>query len=506
MEDLRGYVQRIVFQNEDNGFTVAKLKIDGAKDLVCVVGSLLSVRPGESIRCQGFWKQDPKFGLQFVVKKYVVDRPSTCVGIQKYLSSNLVKGIGPVFAARIVEKFKEHTLTIIDETPDRLQEVEGIGASLIAKVKACWQSQKHIRDIILFLQSHHVSPSYAQKIYKCYRNNSLRVIQENPYRLAKDIWGIGFKRADAMAKHMGIASDAKSRIDAGIDYVLSELATEGHTCYPVTLFLQRASELLNGTEALIRQRLYAEDNQSQIIIKSLFNDRLEEDYVWLKSLYDCEEGIADEIKRLKQGDRRFRAFDYKKALVWAQKELDIVLDSYQEKAVLNSLSKKFHIITGGPGTGKSTITKVILHIYSQLSSSIKCVAPTGRASKRLSEVTGKAASTIHSLLEVDFMTKGFKKNKENPLTCDVLIVDEASMIDTILMYSLLKALPDYTCCIFIGDSYQLPSVGPGNVLKEFSSPALSTPLLQAESAISGGTQGLGLPQPPFGFSSSSMCL
>ncbi|MFK7978512.1 MAG: ATP-dependent RecD-like DNA helicase [Saprospiraceae bacterium] len=466
MDEIHGYIERITFQNADNGYTVARLKESGKKDLTTVVGTLTSVQAGESVRCKGFWKNDINYGFQFIVKEYEVERPSSEKGIKRYLSSGLIKGIGPAFAERIVDYYKLETLDVIDANPENLLEINGIGAKRVERIKSCWAEQKAIREVMVFLQSFGVSPTYAKKVFKTYGDKSIITVQTNPYQLARDIWGIGFKTADQTARQMGIQMAADIRIDSGVEYVLSELSNEGHTCYPVDKKKKKAQELLTVEANLIDARLAAILAEDRIVIASLEVAEKPTMCIWLKLFHVCERGIVKEWKRLHKGKSLLRKIAPDKAIMWAQDQLKIELAANQKTAVAQSLSEKIQIITGGPGTGKSTITKVILLITQQLTKKILLAAPTGRAAKRLSEITKMEASTIHSLLEFDFGINGFRKNLENPLDCDLLIVDEASMIDTVLMYSLLKAIPSHARLILVGDIDQLPSVGAGNVLQD----------------------------------------
>ena len=469
MDEIRGHIERITFQNPDNGYTVARLKESGKKDLTTIVGTLTSVQVGETLYCKGFWKNDVNYGFQFEVREYEVERPNSEQGIKKYLSSGLIKGIGPAFAERIVEYYSLNTLEVIDENPDALLEVDGIGAKRLERIKDCWEEQKAIREVMVFLQNFGVSPTYAKKVFKTYGEASIETVKENPYQLARDIWGIGFKTADHTARKMGIPVGAAIRIDSGVEYVLSELSNEGHTCYPMDKFLEAAQKLLLVDANLIDARLEDILAADRIVIQSLEIDEQPVACIWLKLFFLCEKGIFKEWKRLHEGTSPLREIDLNKALYWAQKKLNIELAPKQQVAVSQSFIEKTHIITGGPGTGKSTITKVILSIVRKLTNKILLAAPTGRAAKRLSEITGMEAKTIHSLLEFDFGINGFKKNHNNPLDCDLLIVDEASMIDTVLMYNLLKAVPSSARLILVGDIDQLPSVGAGNVLKRLDS-------------------------------------
>jgi exodeoxyribonuclease V alpha subunit len=464
LDTITGHIERITFHNQENGWTVARLQERSKTELTTIVGTLSSVQIGESLRCQGFWKNDPQFGFQFIVKDYEVTQPATLQGIQKYLSSGMIRGIGEHFAGQIVSRYGEQTLDVIDQTPDLLMDIEGIGPKRLARIKDGWNEQKAVREVMTFLMGHGISPTYAQKVFKTYGNDSIRTIRDNPYQLARDIWGIGFKTADATAQKLGIAKDSLQRIDAGIEYTLNELSNDGHTCFPVDKFLETAHQLLEVDANLVAARLAAMETEERIVTAPLLIDNTPAACIWLKLFHVCELGIAAELRRLTEGNSPLRTVNPEAAISWASDNLNIQLAGNQQKAVATSLSEKVHIITGGPGTGKSTITKVILQITRHLTSSILLAAPTGRAAKRLSEITGLKAATIHSLLEYDFSIGGFRRNRDNPLDCDLLIADEASMIDTVLMFNLLKAIPSHARLIFVGDVDQLPSVGAGNVL------------------------------------------
>lgn len=455
MEQIFGYIERITFSNEENGFTVARLKQPRKHDLTTVVGAMPGLSAGESVRLLGEWKSNPTHGMQFAVAECHIETPSDVEGISKYLASGMVKGIGPAYAKRIVKMFGEKTLEVIDETPDFLLEVKGVGKKRVETIKKCWHEQKAIREVMLFLQKYGVSPGCATKLYKLYGDETVARLQENPYTLAREVRGIGFKTADKIAENMGFPKEATQRLDAGLEYVLLELSDEGHTCYPLEDLCAKAEEML-GVQ--VKERISALEAAERIVV--------EEGIVWLKRLKICEAGIGREVKRLLSGVCRLRQVDSEKAVAWAEKELDIELAEQQREAVQRSLEDKFHIITGGPGTGKSTITNAILRITLKLSRQIILAAPTGRAAKRMSEITRREASTIHSVLKFSFTEKGFQHNRDNPLTCDLIVIDEASMIDTSLMYSLLKAIPDHARVLLVGDIHQLPSVGPGNVLKD----------------------------------------
>lgn len=466
MEQIFGYIDRITFQNPDTGFTVAQLITSNSAQPICIVGMMPALQPGETVRCFGEWKSHLVFGKQFDVKDFRSEAPADVIGIKKYLGSGLIKGIGPAYAARIVDKFGADTLQVIDLTPERLEEIPGFGPKRIEAIKSCWQEQKSIRDVMVFLQSVGVSPAFAQKIFKAYGSHSIAKVKENPFSLAREVAGIGFKSADALAKKLGIGNDAPQRIEAGIEYVLSELSNEGNVCYPLADFVNEAQKILEVNVSLIEEQLGILKEKERIEISPLVYDMQLTPFIWLKPLYLCETGIGREIKRLYSHPNFLRRIDVNIALDWVQNKLSLKLADNQKTAVAYALQDKLHIITGGPGTGKSTITKAILAISHKLTSKILLAAPTGRAAKRMTEITGYKASTIHSLLEFDFHKRCFKKNKESPLDCDLIIIDESSMIDTPLMYNLLKSIPNHARVIFVGDINQLPSVGPGNVLKD----------------------------------------
>jgi exodeoxyribonuclease V alpha subunit len=456
VEEIFGYVENIVFNGES--FTVAKLKEPRKQECTCIVGSLPSIQPGETVRCLGEWKHHPQYGPQFEVKEFESKEPSDLVGIQKYLESGLIKGIGPSYAERIVACFGVDTLKVIDESPHRLKEVPGIGPKRIEMIASCWNQQKAIREVMIFLRSHGITTAFAQKIYKAYGDESIRKVKDDPFALARDVGGIGFKIADQIAQKLGIPAESGTRVQAGIEHVLWELSTEGHTCYPQQELCQKSATLLELDEAKVSENLEVSVRDGALIRQG--------EMVWLKPYYHAEVGIARELKRLQTASCSLRQVQAEKAVEWVQEKLKIEFAPEQKLAIIASLQQKVHIITGGPGTGKSTITRAILTISAKLTDQILLGAPTGRASKRMTEITGKKASTIHSLLEMDFETGGFKRNKDNPLKCDLLIIDEASMIDTLLCYQLLRAIPSSARFILIGDIDQLPSVGAGNVLKD----------------------------------------
>ena len=456
VEEIFGYVENIVFAGES--FTVARLKEPRKQELTCIVGPLPALQPGETVRCVGEWKHHPQYGRQFDVKEFESKEPSDLYGIQKYLESGLIKGIGPAYAERIVQHFGIDTLKIIDADPRRLSEVAGIGPKRIETIESCWQQQRGIRQVMVFLQSNGVTTGFAQKIYKAYGDQSIEKVKADPFALARDIGGIGFTIADRIAQKIGIPAASATRVQAGIEHMLWELSNDGHTCYPENDLKVGAAGMLQLGEDIVGENIQASVRDGGLI--------REGDMIWLKPFYHAEIGIARELRRLQMAPGNLRQVHVEKALQWIQEKLKLEFAPEQKTAIAQSIQEKVHIITGGPGTGKSTITRAILGISEKLTDSILMAAPTGRAAKRMTEITGKKASTIHSMLEMDFVSGGFKRNKENPLKCDLLMVDEASMIDTLLFYQLLKAIPSSTRFILIGDIDQLPSVGAGNVLKD----------------------------------------
>ena len=470
LTDLSGQIERITYNNEENGFTIAKIKVYGQRDLVTIVGNLMAPIPGEIIKLRGEWFNHPKYGEQFKIVHYKTAVPASVYGIQKYLGSGLIKGIGPVMAKRIVKKFDKDTLDVIEEDVEKLIDVNGIGKKRIAMIKKAWEDQKEIREVMIFLQAHGVSSGYATKIFKHYGDQSIEVVKQNPYRLATDIFGIGFITADQIAEKLGFDKNSELRAEAGILYVLNQLADDGHVYYPYEPLVEKCQEVLEVGRDIIINAFGTITLDQRIVIEDL-NDRLDEfketyKAVYLAKFHLCETSIARRLKTLANAPKSIRKIDSGKAIGWVQKQLDITLAKNQIEAIRCAVENKVMVITGGPGTGKTTIINAILKIFSKLNIRIMLAAPTGRAAKRMSETTGHGAKTIHRMLEYSIQKGGFKKNDEKPLNCDLLIIDEASMIDTVLMYHLLKAIPQTATWIIVGDVNQLPSVGAGNVLKD----------------------------------------
>ena len=483
LADLHGQIERITYTNEENGFTIAKVKVYGQRDLVCVVGNLMAPMPGEIIKMRGEWTNHPKYGEQFKIVHYKTAVPASVYGIQKYLGSGLIKGIGPVMAKRIVEVFAKETFDIIENEIERLIEVDGIGKKRIEMIQNAWEEQKEIREVMVFLQSHGVSSGYATKIFKQYGNRSIEVVKENPYRLATDIFGIGFVTADNIAEKLGFSRDSELRAEAGILYVLHQVSDEGHVYYPYDPLINKCQEILQVERDVIVKALGTIALEKRIIIEDL-NEKVEafrenNKAVYLAKFHICETSIAIRLKALSNARKSIRKINGEKAIEWVQKQLLMTLAEKQVEAIRSAVNKKVMVITGGPGTGKTTIINAILTIFSKLKIQILLAAPTGRAAKRMSETTGHEAKTIHRMLEYSIKKRGFKKNDENPLNCDLIIIDEASMIDTILMHYLLKAIPPEATFILVGDVNQLPSVGAGNVLKDIIS-SNSVPVVELD--------------------------
>jgi len=470
LTELSGQIERITFTNEENGYTIARVKVSGRQDLVTVVGYLMSPAPGETLNLKGEWVHHPKFGEQFKVVEYKITVPATVFGIERYLGSGLIRGLGPKMAGRIVKKFGEKTLDVIGNDIEKLTQVEGIGEKRIAMIQQAWDEQKEIRNVMLFLQTYGVSSGYATKIFKQYGNRSVAVVTENPYRLATDIFGIGFLIADGIAEKLGVPKASPFRVEAGIIYVLNQLSDDGHVFYPYESLVKKSREMLDVEKDVVLEALGRLAMDKRIIIEDI-NESIDEfkannKGVYLARFHLCETSIAHRLKTLSTAPKSVRNLTGENALRWVQGQLDITLAENQAQAIRCALENKIMVITGGPGTGKTTIINAVLKIFSKLGVRALLAAPTGRAAKRMSETSGHEAKTIHRLLEYSFTQGGFQKNEEKPLDCDLLILDEVSMIDTILMHHLLKAIPTSATVVLVGDVNQLPSVGAGNVLND----------------------------------------
>ena len=461
---LEGVLERVTFSNEENGWSVVRLSVPGRRELATAVGNLLGIQPGESLRLTGHWMTDRQYGEQFRVEAYHTVKPSTLAGIERYLSSGMVKGIGKVMAGRMVERFGLSTLEVIDEQPDRLLEVAGIGPVRSARIRGAWAEQRQIRTVMLFLQSHGVSPAYAVKIYKQYRDDAVRIVEHNPYQLARDIFGIGFKTADKIARSLGIPADSPLRAEAGVLHVLAGLSDEGHVYYPHQGLLESAREILEIDETIVSGAIAAMAAEEHLVVESARAS--EQSPVYLKSLHVAEAGAAALLRELMRLPPAPLEIDLEKAIAWFESQQQLELAPEQREAIRQACTSKVLVVTGGPGTGKTTLVNGIIRILEKKGRRILLAAPTGRAAKRMSETTGREARTIHRLLELSPRTMSFQRDLENPLQADLLILDEASMIDTVLGYDVLKALPPHCQLVLVGDVDQLPSVGPGSVLSD----------------------------------------
>ncbi len=463
MDVICGILERITYYNEENDFLVAKLKEKGKKDLTTVVGNLAGLNPGESLKLYGRWVHNYKYGPEFRVEKYEVVVPATVHGIEKYLGSGLIKGIGPVMARRIVSLFGLDTLEVIENRPEELSRVGGIGEKRIAMIVRAWQEQKEIKDIMVFLQGHGVSAAHAAKIYKKYGSESIRVVKENPYRLAADIHGIGFITADRIARSLGIDPRSVMRAEEGLVYFLNGAADQGHTCYPLEEAIKETASLLEVEPDIVREAAESLIRRGRAVTDTSGSG---EKMIYLAPFYAAETLLAQRLARLACAVRTSSPFDVQKAVTWAEKRLGVELAEKQKQAVELALQKQVLVITGGPGTGKTTIIRAIIEILAALRQKVVLAAPTGRAAKRMQEATGREAKTVHRLLEYNPQKGGFTRDQQNPLEADAVILDEVSMIDVLLMHHLLKAVPPRASLILVGDTNQLPSVGPGTVLKD----------------------------------------
>ena len=462
-QTLSGSVERLTFHNEQNGYTVLKLRVSGRRDAVTVTGNFSSISAGETVRVTGIWTFHPQFGNQFRATNYEVARPATLVGIQKYLGSGLIKGLGPVMARRIVEHFGASTLDVIENEIERLVEVRGLARKRIELVQQAWAEQKSIKDVMVFLQGHGVSTHLAVKIFKQYGNQAIRVVEADPYRLSADIYGIGFRTADQIARSLGMPSDSSARLEAGLQYVLSQATDQGHCFLPQQELVARSKEILGiESETLLAASIMHLVENGLCRQEALADDHA----VYLAPLWQAERSLARRVNVL--ANVRVRV-DLKRVDDWLIRfaiTKGIELSEEQAAAVKTAVASPGMILTGGPGTGKTTTLRALVALFKAMGRVVLLAAPTGRAAQRLSEVTNEEARTIHRLLEFDPVHLRFKRDEESPLTADVVIVDEASMLDVVLANNLLKAIGGRTQLILVGDVDQLPSVGPGTVLRD----------------------------------------
>lgn len=464
-ESIAGAIERVTFHNPDNGFAVLRVEAKGHRGIITVVGQMARAVAGEYIEATGVWHEDSERGRQFKAASITTAAPTSREGIEKYLGSGLVKGIGPHYARRIVAVFGEKTLAVIDESPTFLKEVKGIGPRRIQQIRESWRQQRAVRDIMLFLHSHDVGTGRAVRIYKTYGEKAIEKVKENPYRLASDIWGIGFQTADSLARKLGVGQDSPQRAQAALRHVLLELTDEGHCAATEGDAVQRASRLTGIGEDILRGAVATAIEQKELIRDGV---AAAEPLLYLRHLYHAEDGVAQMLKQLMVGAHPLASaqssFNAPAALEWVERRMGFAFADAQRQAIREACMLKVLVVTGGPGVGKTTIVRGILEIF--LAKKLRCIlcAPTGRAAKRLAETTVCEAKTIHRLLEFD--RGGPKRDRERPLEMDLLIVDEASMVDISLMHQLLRATPAYSCIVLVGDVDQLPSVGPGMVLAD----------------------------------------
>ncbi len=461
LEELQGSLERIVYANEENHYTVGQLLPDDGKKPVTIVGNLPAVQCGETLKLQGQWVYHPQFGQQFKITRYESILPSSVTGLKKYLGSGFIKGIGPKFAERIVDQFGAETLQVIDQFSGRLKEVPGIGAERAVRIRLAWLEQKAVRDIMIFLQSYGITPSQATKIHKTYGEDSMKVVKENPYQLARDIYGIGFRTADQIARNLGIPSDSAKRIQAGIIYQLEHFLSEGHTCYPQELLVQAAAaELLDVEEGPVERQITQMAHDGHLKIDP------QENLVFLSGLFHAECGLVERLKCIAATPAALPPVIVDKAMEWADQQSQIIMSEAQREAVKAGITAKLTVITGGPGVGKTTIIRNIVKILAYKKARISLCAPTGRAAKRLSESCSYLAQTIHRMLKYEPAGHSFTHNQSHPLEADLVVVDETSMLDVPLAYHLFQAIPNSASVVLVGDVDQLPSVGPGNVLRD----------------------------------------
>ncbi len=465
-ETLNGFIERVTYHNPENGFAVLRVKVKGRDDLVSVVGTTTSVTAGEHVEASGRWVIDRQHGQQFKADELKTTHPASAEGIEKYLASGAIRSIGPKLAARIVSVYKERTLDIFENYAHMLLHVKGIGTKRLKRVRQSWHEQKEIRKIMLFLSEHGITSGRAIRIYRTYGQQAIAKIKENPYQLADDIRGIGFKTADELAAKLGIDRNSPFRAKAAVQYTLQDLASQGHCGCPEPGVVAHAIKLVEIEQEIIEDAV-------RIVVKdgSVTRESVEgEPWLYLTSLYRAEVGLAQSVQRIASSTPHpLPRIDIEKAIPWVEQRLNIELAAAQQEAIRQACQNKMLVITGGPGVGKTTLVRSILEIFS--AKELKCVlaAPTGRAAKRLAETTGRTAKTIHRLLEFDPASGEFKRNQQHPLTGDLFVLDETSMVDVVLGHQVLRAIPSEACVILVGDADQLPSVGPGSVLADLIS-------------------------------------
>jgi exodeoxyribonuclease V alpha subunit len=461
---LKGTLDRIRFESENGEFAVCDLDVNGRRGTVTMVGNIMSARPGESVEVTGEWQNNPKFGRQFRIESIRVVPPTTREGIEKYLASGFVDGIGPVLAERIVDKFGEDTLDVLDAEPGRIREVEGIGKVRATKIGKAWDEQRQVRSVMVFLQSHGVSPTYAAKIWKRYADRSIQIVRENPYKLAEDIRGIGFRIADSIALEAGLERDSLARLRAGLLYVLRQAHGEGHMYLPLDELRAGAVELLEVPEDMLGAAVESLKAEDKVVIEP--QPRSASPAVFRAQAHRAETGVAQHLRRIVGSGGLLNYGNLEDELDDIEHEMGFELASQQREAAMAIWADNVAVVTGGPGTGKTTIIRAVCRLAEHFDQKLALAAPTGRAAKRMSEATGVDARTVHRLLEFAPNEGGFTRDEETPLQADVVIIDESSMMDTYLMHALVRAIDSGTRLLLVGDVDQLPSVGPGNVLED----------------------------------------
>jgi exodeoxyribonuclease V alpha subunit len=462
-EAICGSIERVTFHNPENGFCVLRVQVAGKRELCTVVGTSICINAGEYIECDGTWINDKNHGLQFKAAKLTIAQPSTIAGIEKYLASGLVKGIGPGFAKRLIDAFGLKVFEVIEKNPEKLSKIAGLGGKRKQALLDAWEEQKKVREIVVFLHQHGVGTARAVRIYKTYGENAISIIKKNPYQLAQDIRGLGFKTADLLALNLGIATNSPLRAEAGVMHVLQDHNSNGDCAALVDVLISASTELLGISNEIIKSAINKQLLDKKLIAAD-FNGR---PGVFLEPIYQAEVNVTNNIATLLNGATTWHDINIDQALPWVEKENNIVLSDSQREAIRLAIHSKVLIITGGPGVGKTTIVNSILKIISRKIDKILLCAPTGRAAKRLSESTGMEAKTLHRLLSFQPHSRKFKHDADNPLDANLIVVDETSMVDILMMQHLLKAVPEHCAIIFVGDVDQLPSIGPGSVLANF---------------------------------------
>jgi exodeoxyribonuclease V alpha subunit len=461
-EPLSGIVERVTFHNPENGYAVLRVQAAGRRGMVTVVGHLPAVYAGEFLEGEGDWVQDRDHGIQFKANSLRITPPHTREGIVKYLASGLVKGIGPHYARKIVDLFGDRTLQIIDESPTHLSSVKGIGAKRVERIRQSWQEQKAVRGIMVFLQSHGVGTARAVRIYKTYGDQAVGLVRENPYRLATDIWGVGFHTADELAGRLGISRESPLRARAAVRFVLQELSGDGHVGFPEAGVVEKTVNLTQISADTVHEAVEHERTAGDVVREP----QADEPWLYSKPLFLAEVGVARALRNLTAGGHPLPKIDAAAALQWVEKKMGVELAPAQRDAIRRATEQKVLVITGGPGVGKTTIVRGIVEVFAAKKLRVALCAPTGRAAKKLAESTGREAKTIHRLLEFEPGAGGFKRDRDHPLDYDLIVVDEASMVDVVLMNQLLRAVSPWSCLVLVGDVDQLPSVGPGTVLAD----------------------------------------